>query len=68
MTITDKTSVTSTRWIIQDGDDEYEVIHSEDWDDGIIAIWIVIDSNGDELEECELRDQLIKVAMDDLNS
>jgi hypothetical protein len=46
----------------------YEVIRGEDWDDDIMVVWIVIDDMGDELDECELRDKLIELAKEDLNS
>lgn len=68
MKLIDKVSVTSTRWIFEDDDNnQYEVVHAEDWDDGIIAVWIVIDDMGDELDECELKDKLIELAKKDLN-
>lgn len=68
MKLIDKVSVTSTRWIIEHEDHEYEVVYSEDWDDEIMVAWFVMDDMGDELDECELRDKLIEFAKEDLNS
>jgi len=68
MKLIDKVSVTSTRWTFEDETGVYEVIRGEDWDDDIMVVWIVIDDMGDELDECELRDKLIELAKEDLNS
>jgi hypothetical protein len=68
MKLIDKVSVTSTRWVIEDETGVYEVIRGEDWDDDIMVVWIVIDDMGDELDECELRDKLIELVKEDLNS
>jgi hypothetical protein len=62
MKLIDKVSVTSTRWVIEDETDMYEVVYGEDWDDEIMSTWIVIDDMGDELDECELKDKLIEFA------
>jgi hypothetical protein len=68
MKLIDKVSVTSTRWVIEDETGVYEVIRGEDWDDDIMVVWVVIDDMGDELDECELRDKLIELVKEDLNS
>ena len=62
MKLIDKVSVTSTRWVIEDETDMYEVVYGEDWDDEIMSTWIIIDDMGDELDECELKDKLIEFA------
>ena len=68
MKLIDKISVTSTRWIFEDETGVYEVVRGEDWDDDIVVVWVVIDDMGDELDECELRDKLIELVKEDLNS
>ena len=68
MKLIDKISVTITRWTVEDETGIYEVVQGEDWDDEIMVTWFVIDNMGDELDECELRDKLIELAKEDLNS